>query len=136
MKQAQIDRIMNRVTTHQINVEVETDYIETQSLPEKHRYVFSYTITIRNDGTEAAKLLNRHWIITDANGKVQEVKGQGVVGEQPHLKPGETFRYTSGTVLDTPVGTMQGSYDMIDNLGNHFDAPIPPFSLARPGSLH
>jgi ApaG protein len=127
---------MNRATRHQINVEVETDYIENQSVPEKHRYVFSYTITIHNNGTEAAKLLNRHWIITDANGRVQEVKGQGVVGEQPHLKPGETFRYTSGTVLDTPVGTMHGSYDMMDNQGNHFDALIPPFSLARPGSLH
>ncbi len=127
---------MIQESPHQIAVQVETDYIENQSVPEKHRYVFSYTITIRNDGSEAAKLLNRHWIITNANGKVQEVKGEGVVGEKPHLKPGESFRYTSGTVLDTPVGSMQGTYDMIDNLGNHFDAPIPPFSLAMPGSLH
>ena len=127
---------MQQEATHRIAVQVETDYIENQSSPEKHRFVFSYTITIRNEGSEAAKLINRHWIITDANGKVQEVKGKGVVGEQPHLLPGETFRYTSGTVLDTPVGSMQGSYDMIDNQGNHFDAEIPPFSLARPGSLH
>lgn len=127
---------MTREKPHQIDVQVETDYIESQSVPEKHRYVFSYTITIRNDGSNNAKLLNRHWIITNANGQVQEVKGEGVVGEQPNLRPGESFRYTSGTVLDTPVGSMQGTYDMIDNLGNHFDAMIPPFSLAMPGSLH
>lgn len=127
---------MNQESPHQIAVLVETDYIENQSAPAKQRYVFSYTITIRNEGSEAAKLLNRHWIITDADGKVQEVEGKGVVGEQPHLRPGETFRYTSGTVLATPVGSMQGTYDMVDNAGNHFDAPIPPFSLARPGSLH
>ena len=127
---------MIQETPHQIAVQVETDYVENQSVPEKHRYVFSYTITIRNDGSEAAKLLNRHWIITNADGKVQEVKGEGVVGEKPHLNPGESFRYTSGTVLDTPVGSMQGSYDMVDNQGNHFDAQIPAFSLAMPGSLH
>jgi ApaG protein len=127
---------MNYPTPHQIAVQVETDYVESQSSPEKQRYVFSYTVTIRNDGSEAAKLLNRHWVITDANGKVQEVKGTGVVGEQPYLEPGESFRYTSGTVLDTPVGSMQGTYDMVDDLGNHFDAMIPAFSLARPGSLH
>lgn len=127
---------MNPENPHQIDIQVETDYVENQSVPEQHRFVFSYTITIRNEGSEAAKLLNRHWIITNANGKVHEVKGEGVVGEQPHLKPGESFRYTSGTVLDTPVGSMQGSYDMVDNLGNHFDAQIPAFSLAMPGSLH
>lgn len=127
---------MIRETPHKIAVHVETDYVENQSVPDKQRYVFSYTVTIRNDGSETAKLLNRHWIITNANGKTQEVKGKGVVGEQPQLNPGESFRYTSGTVLDTPVGSMQGTYDMIDNLGNHFDALIPPFSLAIPGSLH
>jgi ApaG protein len=119
-----------------IDVQVETNYMESQSQPDEQRFVFSYTVTIRNEGSIPARLMNRHWIITDANGKVQEVRGEGVVGEQPRLKPGETFRYTSGTVLDTPVGSMQGSYDMVDSLGNHFDALIPAFSLARPGSLH
>jgi ApaG protein len=119
-----------------IDVQVETNYMESQSQPEEQRFVFSYTVTIRNEGRVSARLMNRHWIITDANGKVQEVRGEGVVGEQPQLKPGESFRYTSGTVLDTPVGSMQGSYDMVDSLGNHFDALIPAFSLARPGSLH
>ena len=127
---------MNQQTINQIQVQVETSYMESQSQPEAQRFVFSYTVTIRNEGKIPARLMNRHWIITDANGKVQEVRGEGVVGEQPHLKPGETYRYTSGTVLDTPVGSMQGSYDMVDNLGNHFDAAIPAFSLARPGSLH
>lgn len=127
---------MDKESQHQIDVQVETRYVESQSLPNEDRFVFSYTITIRNDGESSARLLNRHWIITDANGKVQEVRGEGVVGEQPQLNPGETFRYTSGTVLDTPVGSMQGSYDMVDGQGNRFDALIPPFSLARPGSLH
>ena len=127
---------MQQQTLNHIEVQVETDYMESQSQPDEQRFVFSYTVTIRNEGSVPARLMNRHWIITDANGKVQEVRGEGVVGEQPHLKPGESFRYTSGTVLDTPVGSMQGTYDMVDNLGNHFDALIPPFSLARPGSLH
>jgi ApaG protein len=127
---------MDKEIQHQIDVQVETQYVESQSTPNEDRFVFSYTITIRNVGESSARLLNRHWIITDANGKVQEVRGEGVVGEQPQLNPGETFRYTSGTVLDTPVGSMQGSYDMVDSKGNHFDALVPPFSLARPGSLH
>jgi len=127
---------MDQETLNHIDVQVETNYMESQSQPDEQRFVFSYTVTIRNEGSVPARLMNRHWIITDANGKVQEVRGEGVVGEQPHLKPGESFRYTSGTVLDTPVGSMQGSYDMVDNLGNHFDAMIPAFSLARPGSLH
>jgi len=127
---------MEHDSLNRIDVQVETKYVESQSQPEERRFVFSYTVTIRNEGTIPARLMNRHWIITDANGKVQEVRGEGVVGEQPHLNPGESFRYTSGTVLDTPVGSMQGSYDMMDSQGNHFDAAIPPFSLARPGSLH
>jgi ApaG protein len=127
---------MPQESPNHIDVQIETNYMESQSQPEEQRFVFSYTVTIRNEGQVPARLLNRHWIITDANGKVQEVRGEGVVGEQPHLKPGETFRYTSGTVLDTPVGSMQGSYDMVDGQGNHFDAMIPAFSLARPGSLH
>lgn len=117
-------------------VEVETSYILDQSAPEQSRYVFSYTITIRNHGTVPAKLLSRHWIITDANGKVEEVRGEGVVGEQPHLKPGDGFRYTSGTVIETPVGSMQGSYHMIADDGSEFDSPIPAFSLSTPHALH
>ena len=121
---------------HRIAVDVETAYVEEQSDPRDKRYVFAYTITIRNDGGRAAKLLTRHWIITDANGKVQEVRGDGVVGEQPHLKPGQGFRYSSGAVLETPVGTMHGSYQMIADDGERFDAPIAPFRLAIPGLLN
>jgi ApaG protein len=120
---------------HKIRVDVETSYLDEQSSPTEQRYVFSYTITIRNEGERAAKLLSRHWIITDANGKVKEVRGEGVVGEQPHLEPGQGFRYSSGAVLETPVGTMQGSYHMIDGEGRRFDAPIAPFRLAIPGIL-
>jgi ApaG protein len=98
--------------------------------------VFSYTITIRNQGVVPAKLLTRHWIITDANGKVQEVRGEGVVGEQPHIKPGEGFRYSSGAVLETPVGAMQGAYSLVNDQGETFDAPIAPFRLAVPGMLN
>jgi ApaG protein len=118
---------------NKIRVEVETSYVDEQSDPNERRYVFSYTITIRNEGAIPARLLTRHWIITDANGKVQEVRGDGVVGEQPHLKPGQGFRYSSGAVLETPVGAMQGSYEMIDDDGQRFDAPIEPFRLAMPG---
>jgi ApaG protein len=120
---------------NKISVEVETSYVDEQSDPNERRYVFSYTITIRNEGAVPARLLTRHWIITDANGKVQEVRGDGVVGEQPHLKPGQGFRYSSGAVLETPVGAMQGSYEMIDDEGQRFDAPIRPFRLAMPGIL-
>ena len=120
---------------NKISVEVETSYVDEQSDPTERRYVFSYTITIRNEGAVPARLLTRHWIITDANGKVQEVRGDGVVGEQPHLKPGQGFRYSSGAVLETPVGAMQGSYEMIDDDGQRFDAPIQPFRLAMPGIL-
>ena len=121
---------------HQLQVEVETRYVEEQSEPEAGRYVFAYTITMRNNGRVAAKLLTRHWLITDANGEVQEVRGEGVVGEQPHLKPGQGFRYSSGAILETPVGTMQGSYQMVADDGQQFDAPIAPFRLAIPGVLH
>jgi ApaG protein len=119
-----------------IRVSVETSYLPDQSDPGGQRYVFSYTITIQNDGSAPAKLLRRHWIITDANGKVQEVRGDGVVGEQPHLAPGQGFRYSSGAILDTPVGTMQGSYQMVTDEGDNFDAPIAPFRLAMPGILN
>jgi ApaG protein len=121
---------------HQINVEVETTYLEEQSEPGEQRFVFAYTITLRNDGAVPARLMTRHWIITDANGRIQEVRGEGVVGEQPHLKPGQGFRYSSGAVLETPVGAMQGSYQMLGDDGQRFDAPIPAFRLAKPGLLH
>lgn len=119
-----------------ILIDVATTYVDEQSEPDADRYVFAYTITIRNDGEIAARLKSRHWIITDANGKVQEVNGDGVVGEQPHLKPGEQFRYSSGAVLETPVGAMQGLYRMEADDGERFDAPIAPFTLAVPGMLH
>jgi ApaG protein len=120
---------------NKISVEVETSYVDEQSDPNERRYVFSYTITIRNEGEVSARLLTRHWIITHGNGKVQEVRGDGVVGEQPHLKPGQGFRYSSGAVLETPVGAMQGSYEMIGDDGERFDVPIRPFRLAMPGSV-
>lgn len=119
-----------------IRIHVATDYIDDQSEPDAGRYVFAYTITISNDGEVPATLLSRHWIITDANGKVQEVNGDGVVGEQPHLDPGERFRYSSGAVLETPVGAMEGLYRMETDSGSSFDAPIEPFTLAVPGLLH
>lgn len=119
-----------------INIDVATDYVDEQSDPNTGRYVFAYTITIANEGDVAAKLLSRHWVITDGNGKVQEVSGDGVVGEQPHLGPGEEFRYSSGAVLETPVGSMQGRYRMQADNGIDFDAPIPAFTLAVPGLLH
>ncbi len=119
-----------------IEVGVETNYLEEQSSPDNERYVFAYNVTIYNAGDVAAKLMTRHWIITDANGNVQEVHGEGVVGEKPYLRPGETFEYTSGTVLETPVGSMQGSYQMITDNGLAFDADIPAFTLALPHTLH
>lgn len=117
-------------------IDVETAYHPEQSAPEQHRYVFSYTVTIRNTGNVASTLLTRHWIITNADGKTQEVQGDGVVGEQPHLQPGELFRYTSGTVLETPVGSMHGSYHMMADDGVEFDADITPFTLSMPNTLH
>ena len=116
---------------HRIRVDVETSYLDDQSDPRHSRYVFAYTITVRNEG----QVLARHWVITDANGKVEEVRGDGVVGEQPYLKPGQGFRYSSGAVIETPVGSMQGSYQMLADDGAQFDAPIEPFRLAMPGIL-
>jgi len=127
---------MDTEKEHNITVEVETDYIEGQSEPDNERYVFSYTITIRNEGGEPAQLLSRHWLITDANGNVQEVRGEGVVGEQPHLNPGEGFQYTSGAMITTPVGSMQGTYQMVTDQGDEFDTEIPAFTLAIPRTLH
>jgi ApaG protein len=125
------DTAMNK-----IDVEVLPAYIAEQSDPEHQHYVFSYTVTIRNNGSMPAKLLTRHWIITDGDGHVQEVKGDGVIGEQPYLQPGEGFQYTSGTFINTPFGTMHGSYQMISDSGEKFDAKIPAFRLAVPNTLH
>ena len=119
-----------------IEVDVESQYIDDQSVPDQNRYVFAYTVTIHNIGDIPAQLLSRHWVITDANGKVQEVHGDGVVGEQPYLRPGEAFQYTSGTLLETPVGSMHGSYQMRADNGVAFDAEIPPFTLSLPNTLH
>lgn len=121
---------------HSITVSAKSAFIPDQSDEDKDRYVFAYTITIKNTGKVGAKLLTRHWIITDARNQVQEVKGEGVVGEQPFLKPGESFEYTSGTSIATPVGTMRGAYHMIAEDGTRFEAPIPEFALAMPRVLH
>lgn len=129
-------KAMENHKQHHIKVEVETHYVESESSPDEERYVFAYTVTIRNEGATAARLLTRHWVITNANGKVHEVRGDGVVGEQPYLRPGEGFQYTSGTMLDTPMGTMAGSYQMLDDHGVRFDAPIPEFLLSTPRTLH
>jgi ApaG protein len=121
---------------YEVSVQVRTTYLAEQSDPDNERYAFAYTITITNTGNVGAKLVSRHWIITDAENKVQEVKGKGVVGEQPFLKPSESFEYTSGTALATPVGAMQGSYQMVAEDGTQFDAPIAPFTLSMPRVLH
>lgn len=120
-----------------VRVEVIPRYLVTESSEEKKRYVFSYTVTIHNEGDHTAQLLSRHWIITNGETlKTQEVRGDGVIGKQPTILPGESYTYTSGTVMETPVGTMQGSYRMIDDEGEYFDVPIPVFSLAATHSVH
>jgi ApaG protein len=119
-----------------IDIDVATRYLDDQSEPEQDRYVFAYTIRIRNSGQVPARLLTRHWIITDANGKTEEVEGDGVVGEQPYLRPGEDFEYTSGAVLETDLGTMRGDYQMLADDGTRFAAPIPAFTLTIPRTLH
>ena len=119
-----------------IDIDVATRFLDDQSAPEDGRFVFAYTIHIRNRGRMPARLLGRHWLITDANGKIQEVRGEGVVGEQPWLRPGEDFEYTSGAVLETAHGTMQGSYDMLADDGTRFDAPIAAFTLSVPRTVH
>ncbi len=124
---------MNR---HQIQVSVKTTFLPAQSAPDQNRYVFAYTITITNSGEIPAKLITRHWVITDANNRIQEVRGDGVVGEQPYIAPGMSFEYTSGTVLETPVGVMKGTYQMVADDGTSFDAEIPAFTLSTPRTLH
>ena len=127
---------MPSTKSHDIRVQVATRFLDEQSHPTQNRFVFSYTVTIRNRGETPAKLLSRHWIITDGNGKVQEVRGDGVVGEQPRVRPGEDYQYTSGAVLETAVGTMRGSYQMLSEDGTRFNAAIPEFTLSVPRTLH
>ncbi len=131
-----VSNIVAEGKKYHISVNVNTTYLTDQSDPSSDRYVFAYTITIANTGTVSAQLISRHWVITDAENVTQEVKGLGVVGEQPLLRPGESFEYTSGTAMATPVGTMQGSYQMVAEDGNKFDAEIPPFTLSMPRVLH
>jgi ApaG protein len=121
---------------YEITVKTHVEYVPDQSDVELERFVFAYTITIANSGNIAAQLISRHWTITDATSQVQEVRGLGVVGEQPLLKPGESFEYTSGCVIATPVGTMRGSYQMVAEDGTKFDTPIPEFTLSMPRVLH
>ena len=121
---------------YQFEIQPMPQFIPDQSDPDNDRYVFTYTITIKNIGNIGAQLVSRHWIITDAHNEVQEVRGLGVVGKQPLLQPGESFEYTSGSVLTTPIGTMKGTYQMVAEDGTHFSAEIPEFVLASPRALH
>jgi ApaG protein len=127
---------VSNAITNGIRVTVSSNYIPAQSAPKARRYVFAYTVRIANEGTEAAQLKSRHWIITDGNGKIEQVRGPGVVGEQPMLRPGEHFEYTSGCVLETPRGSMEGTYQMQRSDGTEFDATIAPFALMLPFSLN
>lgn len=127
---------MNEIKPYDIRINVKTEYLPSESDVSNERYVFAYTISVENHGSQSAKLLSRHWIITDAENRVQEVKGKGVIGEQPRLNQGESFSYTSGTMIETPVGSMQGSYQMVADDDYKFDAVIAPFTLAMPGMLH
>ena len=123
---------MSNAITHGIRVTVQSLYLADQSSPEQERYVFAYTVAISNEGQLTAQLRTRHWVITDGRGKVEEVRGDGVVGETPRLEPGESFQYTSGCVLTTPVGEMHGTYRFVRDDGTYFDATIAPFSLSTP----
>lgn len=119
-----------------IHISVTTQYLPQQSEPNKQRYAFAYHISIANKGTQSAQLISRHWIITDANESRQEVQGQGVIGEQPHIAPGSSYQYTSGVILETEIGTMSGAYQMQTESGETFDAPIPAFLLAIPNAIN
>lgn len=127
---------MGEGSTHEINVDVKTAYLADRSEPSRNQYTFAYTITITNAGTVPAQLISRHWIITDAEHNVQEVKGLGVVGQQPLLQPGEAFEYTSGATLPTAMGTMHGTYQMVADDGHAFEVPIPSFTLSVPRVIH
>jgi len=120
---------------NKVDITVDTQYLKNQ-IPDKDKYAFAYKIAIHNSGQQSVQLINRYWLITDGNGKKTEVQGAGVIGEQPHIKPGDSFQYTSGAILDTPVGTMQGYYEMQDDDGERFNAAIDIFSLAVPNVLN
>lgn len=119
-----------------IKIEVNARYLQEQSDPAAERYAFAYSVEITNQGTETVKLLNRYWRITDDNNKVEEVRGEGVIGQQPVIHPGQTFHYTSGAIIETEFGTMQGSYEMLASNGETFEATIPPFLLSLPDTVH
>lgn len=121
---------------YQVDVSVTTRFLAEQSQPEHDRFAFAYSITVRNNGSVSARLLSRHWVITDGDGHVEEVRGEGVVGQQPLIDAGQSHSYSSGTVMTTKVGTMQGTYQMLAEDGTRFDAVIKPFRLAVPGALH
>lgn len=131
-----MSQIVQGVDERGIRVQVRSEYLPEPSNPAENRYVFAYHIRIDNEGRRTTRLLTRHWVITDAEAQVQEVRGSGVIGEQPTLAPGDFFEYTSGTVLPTPVGSMHGSYGMIDEVGERFESPIPTFTLAVPRVLN
>ena len=128
--------LMSKKSPYTIDVQVQTRFVPDQSAPNENRYVFAYTIKLHNAGFVPARLLTRHWVITDANGKVEEVYGEGVVGEQPWMRPGDDYEYTSGAVLETAVGTMHGCYQMMADDGTRFEAAIPSFTLSIPRTLH
>ena len=127
---------MTNLDPNTIRVEVSSEFVPDQSDMEHQRFVFAYHVTIKNDGEEPAQLVGRHWVITDGNERVQEVRGEGVIGEQPLISPGGHFEYTSGAVLETPVGSMHGSYEMVDASGELFYAQIPVFTLASPNAIN
>lgn len=124
------------INTPRVCVHVQSAYVPSQSVPEEERYVFAYIVTIRNLGRSAVQLRGRYWLITNGNGRETEVQGEGVIGEQPHIEPGSEFQYTSGAVLETPMGTMQGHYEMFDKEGQTFQVDIPVFRLAVPSHIH
>ncbi len=127
---------MSQTLIDSIHIDVVTRFLSEQSLPERSRYAFAYTITISNQGQQSAQLLDRQWLITDGNGKEEQVSGPGVIGEQPTIEPGSSHTYTSGCILKTPIGTMQGSYGMLSSDGHKFRAPIPLFRLSKPNALN
>jgi ApaG protein len=127
---------ISQAVTRKIRIQVRSRYLPERSAPPQHQWFFAYRIRIANESSETIQLLTRHWVITDANGRVEEVNGEGVVGEQPILDPGDTFEYTSGCPLTTPFGSMKGEYRMVSRLGEEFDVTIPPFVLRIPGSMN